>query len=364
MHLGVAEAVVGDQVVPGDVEVVDGRVQAVGISGADGSGMAVPGFVDLHVHGHGGVDFVEATVEDHRRIARQLTSTGVTAYHPTLMSMPIEDMIEALGHHPGSMESGARVLGFHLEGPFLSPSRPGAHRSDALIEPTPDLIRQLVESGPVSHITLAPELAGGLEAIDLLIEAGVVVSLGHSVATSNLTHEAVDRGAKVFTHLFNAMGPFNHRGPGMIGVALSRDDVYLSVIFDGVHLSAEAAQIAVRCAGRRLVAITDGTAAINAASGRTVLGDAKVEIIDGAPRLPDGTIAGSILTMDGAFRNLVSLGLSVASASQATSTTPARLAGLQGVGPLEPGSVADITILDTEYRVVRTLVDGKEVFSA
>lgn len=362
MRLGVSAAVVGNKLIRGDVDIRDGRIADVGMPAAPGTDIAVPGFIDVHVHGHGGIDFVNATIEDHKRIARQMPSTGVTTYNPTLMTMPVEHIVRALGQHPGQVDNGARILGFHLEGPFLSPAKPGAHNTDDLVDPNPETIEKLLAAGPVEHITLAPELEGGLEAIDRLIDDGVIVSLGHSIASTDHTHAAVERGAKAFTHVFNAMQPLKHRDPGMVGVALGREDVYVTAIFDRVHLSDEASKILIASARDRVVAITDGTSAINTPGDRMVLGDTEVEIVDGAPRLPDGTIAGSILTMDQAFRNLVALGMGLTDVVQATSTTPARLAKLQDIGRLEPGYRADVAVLTDRYEVVRTLVGGEEVF--
>jgi len=363
MRLGVAAAVVGDTVVAGDIEIQDGRIEGVGLNPAGNLGLALPGFIDVHVHGHAGVDFVDATVDQHVEISKALPATGVTAYHPTLMSMPMDQLTTAMSRHPGARTGGATPLGFHLEGPFLSPEKPGAHRPDVLLEPRAGALQQLIQAG-FAHITMAPELPGGLGAVSTLVSRGVVVSLGHSVATAEQTHAAIDLGATAFTHVFNAMEPLGHRKPGMVGVALARDDVYPTAIFDGVHLSAEAALVLIATAGNRLVAITDGTAAINAPPGPIVLGDSQVEIVDGAPRLPDGTIAGSILTMDVAFRNLVDLGLDLPAASRATSKAPAELARLEDVGELRKGLKADITILDDELGVVRTLVAGAEVYAA
>lgn len=362
MRLGVSAAVIGDQVIPGDIEIAGGRVSATGIPGSKGSLLAVPGFVDVHVHGHAGVDFVEATVDDHNQIARALPATGVTAYQPTLMSLPLEDMTTAIGRHPGSVEGGARVLGFHLEGPFLSPSRPGAHPPTVLVDPTLDRCRRLLEAGHIDQITMAPDLDGALDAVEFLVAAGVVVSLGHAEASAEVTATAVQRGATAFTHVFNAMKPLSHRDPGILGTALSSDIAFLTGIFDGVHLSDEAAKVLIRCAGRRLVAITDGTSAINAPGDRIVLGDIEVEVSRGAPRLPDGTIAGSILTMDAAFRNLLSLGLDLPAAVRATATAPAALAGHGDTGGITIGARGDLVVLDDRYEVVRTLVNGIEVF--
>lgn len=361
-RLGVGAAVVDGQILLGDLSVEGGVIAAVGLPAPDTSLIAVPGFVDVHVHGHGGVDFVDAAPEDHIRIAGQLPATGVTAFNPTLMSMPIDHLVEALGRRPEDAGHGARILGFHLEGPFLSPDKPGAHRMSALVDPTPDRVQRLHDAGPVDHITLAPELPGAMAAIAHLTERGIVVSLGHSTADAELTYDAIDAGASAVTHIFNAMPPLHHRRPGLTGAALTHEAVWVTGIFDGVHLADEAARLVLATAGERVVAITDGTAAVAHPGGPIRLGDAQVVIVDGAPRLADGTLAGSILTMDQAFRNLVGLGLDLPAAALATATAPARLARLEGLGALKAGAVADMVILDDRLEVARTLVAGHEVF--
>ena len=351
MHLGVSAAILGHEIVPGDVEIQDGLIAGVGLTPASNSLIAVPGFVDVHVHGHDGVDFASASQDDHGAAARKIVATGVTSYNPTLMSMPMDDLMAAAARHPGVVPEGARVLGFHLEGPFLSPAKAGAHRPDVLVEPTPERIDQILSAGSVGHLTIAPELPGAESAISRLVDAGVVVSLGHSVASAEVTHAAVDLGATSFTHVFNAMAPLKHRDPGMVGVALSRNDVFVTAIFDGVHLSDEAALLLISAAGNRLVAITDGTAGVGAATHNPA-----------APRLSDGTLAGSALTMDQAFRNLAALGLDLPGCVRATAANPAKLARRPELGRIQPGSPADIAVLDDGYKVVRTLVAGTEVF--
>ncbi len=202
MRLGVSAAVVDDAIVPGDVAVRDGLITGVGLTPATGSSIAVPGFIDIHVHGYEGVDFIDADQDDHARIARSVTSTGVTAYQPTLISQPVDDMAEAIRSHPGTVDGGARVLGFHLEGPFLSPDRAGAHNLTALKTPSIDKARRLIQAGPVAQMTLAPELVGALDLIDYLVDEGITVSLGHSEASARTTYQAVARGAAAFTHVF------------------------------------------------------------------------------------------------------------------------------------------------------------------
>lgn len=362
MKLGVGAFVVGDEIVSGDIEVDDGIVTAVGLPAGDQGLTVVPGFIDVHFHGHAGIEFADSTIEQHKDLARLITSTGVTAYQPTLWTMRLEETIRALGRHPGGLEDGARVLGFHLEGPFLAPEKVGAHQPELLLSPKPEIARQYLDAGPVDQVTIAPELEGALDTIEYLAREGVTVSLGHSVASSRETELALDAGAVAFTHVFNAMRPFDHRDPGILGNALGGGRGYLTAIFDGVHFSDEAALALIRCAGDRLLAITDGTAATGSNSKSVVLGGQECLIVDGAPRHADGTIAGSILTMDAALRKLVSLGVSLPEASRAVSTNPARLSGRDDLGTITVGKPADLVVLDEALEVKRTLVGGVEVF--
>lgn len=362
MRLGVSAALIGDKLVTGDLEIEDGKVTQFGIGRGTGGSLAIPGFVDIHFHGRDGIDFTEAGAYEFVRVAQSVTSTGTTAFQPTLVSRPLEKMIAAINRHPGKIQGGARVLGFHLEGPFLSPEHCGAHRKSDLIEPTEDAVTSLLESGNVTQMTLAPELDGAIAAIERLVEHGIVVSLGHSAADAPSTRAAIDAGATAYTHVFNAMAPLDHHKSGILAVALSDSKSYLSGIFDGVHLTPEAAKILIRVAGDRLVAITDGTAAIGKA-GDVKVGSRRVEVVDGAPRLKDGTMAGSVLTMDAAFRSLLDLGMTIAEASRATSAVPAAISGIEDGGTLIPGSVADIVVLNERFQVVRTLVGGVEVHS-
>lgn len=359
MRLGVAAAVVDDTIVSGDVEVSQGLIAGVGIGGP-GVGLAVPGFVDVHVHGFAGVDFGDADVDGFRSVAAAMTATGVTAFHPTLMSVPEAALAAALARLAvaGEVSSGARVMGMHLEGPFLSPNRAGAQDPQNLLAPDPGVVDRLLASGPIAHMTLAPELPGGLAIVRHLVERGIVVSVGHSEASAEVSHSAFDAGATALTHVFNALRPLAHRDPGVVGAALSRSDVFITAIFDGIHLSAEAAVIAMRAAGGMLVAITDATAAANG-----MLGSREAIVTGGAVRLADGTLAGSVLTMDQAFRNLIDLGAGVGAAARATSSAPAALAGHPELGVLDPGTPADVVVLDDEYLVRRTLVGGVEMFA-
>src|SRR5437762_14254155 len=219
MRLGVGAALVDGTLVPGDVELADGQVAAVGLSSANGTGIASPGFVDLQVNGFAGVDFFSADPDGYRRAGQALLECGVTTYQPTFITSPEEQLVAALAEVPVN-GAAPRVLGAHLEGPFISPERLGTHPADARRDPDRALLERLLAAGPVSHVTLAPELPGALELVELLRERGVTVSCGHSDATAAEAREAFARGVTTVTPLFNAMRPFAAREPGLAGAAL------------------------------------------------------------------------------------------------------------------------------------------------
>jgi N-acetylglucosamine-6-phosphate deacetylase len=358
MNLGVEASLVDGQIVPGDVEVVDGRVVRCGIAGTAGRGLAVPGFVDLQVNGFGGVDFLDADAEAYRRAGDALLETGVTAYLPTLITSPEDEVLAALREVPAGSER-PRILGVHLEGPFLSPWRLGTHVPTARRDPDLQLLERLLDGGPVRLMTLAPELAGAEALIDRLLERGVVVSLGHSDATAAEANAAFDRGVRSVTHLFNAMRPFLHRDPGIVGAALARDDVIVQLILDGIHLAPETVLTVWRAAAGRLALVTDAITAAGGTDGSYSFGGLDVEVNDGAVRGPDGVLAGSVLTMLEAVRNFHALGVPLAEAVSAATTIPARVLGLPEVGRLAPGVSADIVILDDRIEIERVLVGGE-----
>jgi N-acetylglucosamine-6-phosphate deacetylase len=361
MRLGVEAAVVDGTLVAGDVELVDGVVGGVAL-GRAGRGIAVPGFVDLQVNGFGGVDFSSADAAGYRRGGEALLETGVTAFQPTFITAPEDDLVAALrAIPPGGV--GPRVLGAHLEGPFVSGEALGVHPASARLDPDPRVLERLLAAGPVAQVTLAPELPGGLELIDLLRERGVVVSLGHSNATAAEAHEAFDRGARTVTHLFNAMRPFGHRDPGLAGVALARDDVVVQLILDGHHVADEVAQVVWRSAPGRVALVTDAVAATGVGDGSYRLGIVDVEVRDGVARRADGVLAGSVLTMLEAVRKLHSLGAPLADAIAAATAVPARVGGHE-LGRLAPGTPADLLILDDRLELQGVFVGGKERLAA
>ncbi len=370
VRLGVAQAVVDGSMVRGDVELEgDGgrsRVARVGVRPAGRRGTAVAGFVDLQVNGFAGVDFLAADADGYVTAGRALAATGVTAYQPTFITAPPEgyrralDVVASLPPAGG----GPRIAGVHLEGPFLSFDRRGAHNPDLLRAPELDLVLDLIARGPVTCMTLAPELPAAVDLVSELVARGVVVSLGHSDADAAVAHAAFDAGATTVTHLFNAMPPFGHRAPGLAGVAMTRPDVVVQAIVDGVHLAPEAVVLAFGVTRGRFALVTDAIAAAGLSSGVYRLGDRQVEVAGGEARLADGTLAGSVLTMDRAVRNLVELGVSMEEAVGAASSVPARVLRRPDLGRLTPGAVADVVLLDDGLQPVRTLIGGTEVFSA
>jgi N-acetylglucosamine-6-phosphate deacetylase len=247
----------------------------------------------------------------------------------------------------------------HLEGPFLSPSRLGTHEASARRDPDLALLDRLLDGGPVRLMTLAPELQGADALIDRLLERGVAVSLGHSDATAPQANAAFDRGARSVTHLFNAMRPFLHRDPGIVGAALARDDVIVSIILDGIHLAPETTMVAWRAAGGRLALVTDAIAATpGLADGPSSLGELDLQVHEGTVRGPDGVLAGSVLTMIEAVRNLHALGVPLADALAAAASTPARVLGEPSLGRIGVGLPADLIVLDDRLELERVLVGG------
>ena len=358
-RLGVSAALVAGRLVPGDVEVVDGRVTAYGLSSPNGHGIASPGFVDLQVNGFGGVDFLDADAGGFEHAGEALLETGVTAYLPTLITAPEENLVAALVEIGEAVARGPRILGAHVEGPFLSPRRLGTHPPSARRDPDPALLERILAAGPVRLFTLAPELPGALELVDLLVSRGITVSAGHSDATADEANAAFDRGVGTVTHLFNAMRPFSHRDPGVAGVALARPDVTVQVILDGVHLAPDTVRLVWRAAGGRLALVTDAVAGAGVGGdGSYHLGDVAVEVRNGVVRRDDGVLAGSVLTMIEAVRNLHALGVPLEAALDAATAVPARVIGAE-CGRIQAGSPADIVVLSEELEIERVLVAGE-----
>lgn len=375
MRLGVAKALVAGELVDGDVEVVDGRVAAIGVGAPSGSKIAAPGFVDLQVNGYAGVDFSAPGEDGYATAGAALLRDGVTAFQPTLVSAPVEEMVAALGGIESHLEESPVapwIIGTHLEGPFLSTERPGAHDRDALLVPDLAVLERLLAAGPVTQVTLAPELPRASDLIDALVARDIVVSCGHTEADAITAHAAFDRGATAVTHLFNAMRRPAPRDPGIAFAALGRDDVFVTLIADGHHLADDTVRAAARAAGDRLVLISDAVAAAAAPDGDYTLGGSvTIRSVDGVVRtlaapplgslghiVAPGALAGSTLTMLDAVRNLHSLGLPLAAALRAATEAPARMARRPDLGRIEAGARADLVVLDDALELSQVLFAG------
>jgi N-acetylglucosamine-6-phosphate deacetylase len=359
MRLGVEAALLDGALVPGDLAIANGSLAEVGLSSRNGHGIAVPGFVDLQVNGFGGVDFAAADTEGYRKAGEALLSTGVTAFQPSFITAPESDLVEALRNVPAE-SIGPRIIGAHLEGPFLSPQRLGTHPASARRDPDRALLERLLDAGPVTQMTLAPELDGALELIDVLHERGVVVSLGHSDATAAEAGRAFDRGVRTVTHLFNTMRSFSHREPGLAGAALARDDVIVQVILDGKHLADATVQMIWKAAAGRVALVTDAVSATGVGDGQYRLGAVDLDVSDGVVRrASDGVLAGSVSTMLDGIRQLHALGAPLADAVAAATSVPGRIAHRQTA--LRPGGDADVVVLDDRLEVRAVFVGGNEV---
>jgi N-acetylglucosamine-6-phosphate deacetylase len=367
-RLGVARALVDGELVDGDVEVGDdGRIAAVGLRGTSGSGTAVPGFVDLQVNGVGGVDLRAADPDGYAVAARVLAAHGAVAVQPTFFSLGLDGYRSALGvlaevRAADPSPAGCRFLPAHLEGPFLSPGRVGAHLAATFLPPDPDVLDGLLDAGPVGMVTLAPELPGALDAVGRAVAAGVVVSVGHTEATAAQVRAAADAGARHLTHCWNAHRRFAPRDPGPAGAALADPRLTVGLIADLVHVAPETVALTAAAARGRLAATTDAIAPAGTGADLWQDGRAAVHVDGGAARLADGTLAGGVATPDVLLRNLLRCGLDVAEAVDACGGAQRRLLGREPVH-LRPGDPADVAVLDDSWRPVRTLVGGGEAWA-
>lgn len=364
-RLGVDGALIDGRRVDGDVEVADGRITRVGLPAAGTSLFAAPAFVDLQVNGYAGVDLLDADEDAVLHAARTLRGAGVAAWQPTLISSPEPDIVRTLQvlDRARAQTDGADILPAHLEGPFISAERLGTHSAQHRRDPDPSLLERLLTAGRVGYVTLAPELPGALALIAALRARDVVVSLGHTDASSSAAHAGFDAGAGTVTHLFNAMRRFTARDAGIVGAALTRDDVVVQVIVDHHHLHPDTVRLVWRAAAGRTALVTDAISATGIGEGDFTLGDVRVTVAEGAVRRADGTLAGSVLTMADAVHNLVGLGVTVAEAAAAASEVPARVLGRDDLGRLGVGRRADLVLLDEHGTLLRT-VRGDEILEA
>jgi N-acetylglucosamine-6-phosphate deacetylase len=356
MRLGVESALVDGRLLPGDVEIDGGAIAGVGLAGA-GHGVAAPGFVDLQVNGFAGVDFMHTDRDGYARAGDAMLATGTTAYQPTFITASEEDLIAALREMPPESD-GPAIVGAHVEGPFLSPRRLGVHPPKWQRSPDVALLGRLLDAGDVHQMTLAPELPGAFELIDALLARGVVVSAGHTDASAAEAHLAFDRGVRTVTHLFNAMRPLVPRDPGIALAALARTDVTIQLIADMHHVAGDTLLVAWRAARGRIALVTDAVEATAMGDGAFALAGRPLVSAEGVVRGPEGQLAGSVLTMIDAVRNVHALGIPLEEALAAASEVPARIAGRPDLGRLAPGAPADVVVLDDNLEIVRVLVQG------
>jgi N-acetylglucosamine-6-phosphate deacetylase len=339
----------------------------------DGVGHAIlaPGFVDIHMHGGAGLDVMRAAPSELPHLNKFLTTHGVTGYFPTTVAAPLDqtcaalerlaDAIEAGQDHVGNASVQAHPLGIHLEGPFLSHLRRGVHPPEYLVEPTLEIFERLWQAarGHVRMMTIAPELPGAIEVIAEAARRKVLVSIGHSDAVLDAARAGVKAGARHATHTFNAMRPLDHRDPGILAEVLTDQHITADIIVDGIHVAPEVVQLFLQAKGLDgAVLITDAMAATGMPDGTYQLGPIQVEVKDGKCTA-GGKLAGSVLTMDRAVRNVAQFaGWSLQNAVRAATLNPARAAGLARHGQLVPGAEANMVVVSPKGEVRKTIVRG------
>jgi N-acetylglucosamine-6-phosphate deacetylase len=369
---------------PGYLTCEEGMVTSVGAGPPPGrpdleltGGFLVPGLVDLQVNGYFGVQFADADPDGWAEVVSRLPETGTTAFLPTFITSPVEQTISALrrtaGFVPGRADAksqrppvGARVLGVHLEGPFIASKRRGAHNPAWIISPTKETIDAFLAAGSdlVRLVTLAPEIDGAMAAIRQLTAAGVLVSIGHSDATAQQVSDAATCGARMVTHLFNAQRPMHHREPGVVGQALADRRLVSGLIADLHHVAGQVAGIAFAAAPGRICLVTDAAACAGMPEGRYVLGGEPIHFAgaDAPPVRADGTFAGSVLRMDSAVANMVAAGVKLPDAVAAATRIPADLIGRPDLGRIARGAAADLAWFSDDLRTVATWIAGEQVY--
>jgi len=329
-----------------------------------------PGFLDIHVHGAVSYDFMHAGATEIRSVGRFLAKHGVSHYLPTTVTGPLDSTLRALETLADAIEEDhagadhATPVGIHLEGPFVSHGKRGVHPEASILEPSITCFDRFQQAarGHIRLMTMAPELPGALELVEHATGRGVRVSLGHSNGTAAETLEAIAAGAISGTHGFNAMRPLGHREPGIVGTLLDRDDVFLEAICDGVHVDPAIIRLWLKMKGeRRGILVTDGMSATGMPDGVYSLGDFPVEV-QGSTCLSNGTLAGSVLTMDQAVANLQSFtGSSLRTAVLLASRNPAEMLGLSELTDLKPGSLANLNVFDEAGLMTGAILNGRRV---
>ena len=323
---------------------------------------AIPGFIDVHIHGAGGHDVMEGNAEALRAVAETVAGHGTTSFVATTVTASPDDTIRSvkgIAHYIAAQheteDARAEVLGIHFEGPFISSARRGVHPSEWLKLPTAELLDQFLQAaaGNALILTIAPELGGALPCIDAARKAGMVVAMGHTDATYEQARAAIAHGARHAVHVYNAMRPFSHRDSGVIGAVLTSPEVSAELIADGVHVDDTAMRVLLQAKGAGgVILISDCISATGRPDGKYMLGGFEVTVSGGVCRNAEGKLAGSTLTLDRALRNIVRLGIPLADAVRMLTMNPATLLGIEfKKGALRPGADADVLLLDKSLQV-------------
>ncbi len=332
-------------------------------------GIATPGFVDVHIHGAGGHDVMEATGDALKVVAKTIAAHGTTSFvattvtsNPDSICKSAEGIAEYISLQYQASDSRAEVLGIHFEGPFISPARPGVHPLEWIHLPSADMLARFIQaaSGHAQILTIAPELLGAMPCIDAARKAGLVVGMGHTDATYEQARAAIAHGVHHAIHVYNAMRPFTHRDSGVIGAVLTSPEVTAELIADGIHVEDIAMKMLLQAKGAAgVILISDGTSATGMPDGKYMLGEMEVTVIEGACRNAQGKLAGSALTLDRSLRNVVNLGIPLADALCMLTLNPAKLLGIEfKKGSLRAGADADILLLDQNLLVTQTWTRG------
>ena len=333
---------------------------------------AAPGFIDVHIHGAGGHDVMEGTEEALRAVSSSIASHGTTSFLATTVTADPEAICrssEGIAHYIGMQhqksQPGAEILGLHFEGPFISPLRRGVHPPEWLRLPSAELLGRFIAAarGNARLLTIAPELLGALPCIDAARKAGMVVGMGHTDATYEQARAGLELGARHAIHTYNAMRPFSHRDPGVIGAVLTSPEISAELIADGVHVDHTAMRLLLQAKGAGgVILISDGISATSMPDGKYMLGGFEVTVSGGVCRNSEGKLAGSTLTLDRALRNIVKLGASVADTLGMLTRNPAKLLGIEHKkGALMPNADADIVLLNEGLEVTQVLARGRAV---
>ncbi len=361
----------GEQTGPVTLRVSDGRIASIDLPRSDdevdaAAATVVPGLLDVHTHGAAGVQVIDGPYADLDRLATFYAEHGVTGFLATVGGSRehlLQGVAAVRAHLDGPRGRGARCLGIHLEGPFISPRAPGAFRPESVLLPDVRFFTDLLEvaGGHVRLLTIAPETPGADAVIDLALRHGVTCSIGHSVATAEQVVQAVDAGVRGVTHLFNAMAPFHHRKPGPVGAALIDPRLICELVADGVHVHPTAARLATLAKGVAGIAlVSDSIAATGLPDGDYELEEQRVTVSSGEARLADGTLAGSTLTLDLAVANLARwCEMPLTDAVRAATEGPAGLMGMTAErGRISVGRDADLAAFDADHRLLWTMVGG------